>query len=98
MWNSIAEWDDEGWRDRAACRNTDATLFFPPTGKAFAAGQVQAAKLVCRSCRVSVACLQFALDTNQEAGVWGGKDEDERQRLRRAWRAKGRPPVRSLLV
>ena len=28
-------------------------------------------------------CLEFALATNQEAGVWGGHTEDERRRLRK---------------
>lgn len=98
MWNSIPEWDDAGWRDGAACRDTDADLFFPPGSKGVAVGQILAAKAVCRGCPVTDACLQFALETNQEAGVWGGKDEDERRRLRRAWRASGRPPVKSVVV
>ena len=28
-------------------------------------------------------CLQFALDTNQDAGVWGGLGEEERRVIRR---------------
>lgn len=28
-------------------------------------------------------CLEFALRTNQEYGIWGGKDEDERRVIRR---------------
>ena len=36
-------------------------------------------------------CLQFALTTNQEDGVWGGYSEDERRELRRRWRRLGRP-------
>ncbi len=32
------------------------------------------------------ACLAFALETDQEDGIWGGKDETERRRLRRDWR------------
>ena len=34
---------------------------------------------------ISVAseCLEFALATNQEAGVWGGLTEEERRRLRK---------------
>ena len=37
------------------------------------------------------ACLQFAFETNQESGIWGGKDQEERHRLRAAWRAGARP-------
>jgi len=29
-------------------------------------------------------CLEFALATNQDAGVWGGLTEDERRTLKRA--------------
>ena len=32
---------------------------------------------------MSSQCLEFALATNQEAGVWGGTTEDERRRLRK---------------
>ena len=52
--------------------------------------QIAAAKLVCRNCEVQGACLEFALATNQEAGVWGGTDEDERRKLRKAWLARQR--------
>lgn len=95
MWNPVFDWDNEGWRHQAACRHSDADLFFPPGSKGLAIGQIQAAKAVCRACPVSEPCLRFALETNQEAGVWGGKDEDERRRLRRIWRTGGRPTVTS---
>ena len=84
------DWNDAGWRDRAACRHTDAQLFFPAGSTGPAVSGIEAAKAVCRSCPAQKPCLQFALETNQEAGVWGGKDEDERRKLRRAWRAGGR--------
>ena len=35
-------------------------------------------------------CLQYALESNQEAGVWGGYPEDERRRLRKRWLAERR--------
>lgn len=82
IWNPIFEWDSEGWRDHAACRRSDADLFFPAGSAGVSVGQTRAAKAVCGSCRVQDCCLQFALETNQVAGIWGGKDEDERRRLR----------------
>lgn len=48
-----------------------------------AAEQAEAAKAVCATCPVAAACLDYALDTGQEAGVWGAKTEDERRQLRR---------------
>ena len=98
MWNPIFDWDKEGWRDEAACLRTDASLFFPVGTTGAAADQIQAAKKVCHTCPVQAACLQFAFETNQEAGIWGGKDEDERRRLRRVWRAGRRPITRSVTV
>ncbi len=35
-------------------------------------------------------CLQYALESNQEAGVWGGYQEDDRRRLRKRWLAERR--------
>lgn len=94
-WSPVSEWDDDGWRDRAACRLIEADLFFPAGSTGSAVDQIQSAKAVCRTCPVTDACLRFALETNQEAGVWGGTDEDERRKLRKAWRA-GRPrPTKS---
>jgi hypothetical protein len=37
------------------------------------------------ACPVRGECLDFALLTNQDSGVWGGTSEDERRKLRRAW-------------
>ena len=91
MWSPMFDWDHEGWRDRAACRSVDAELFFPAGSTGAAITLIQSAKSVCRSCPVQDPCLQFALETNQEAGVWGGKDEDERRKLRKGWRAGHRP-------
>lgn len=95
MWSPVFEWDTEGWRDRAACRHTDADLFFPAGTTGPATEQIQAAKAVCRSCPVQSACLQFAFETNQDSGVWGGQDEDERRKLRKTWRAGRQRPTRS---
>ena len=93
-WSPIFDWDAEEWRDGAACRDTNVELYFPTGNTGSAADQIESAKAVCRSCPVQSACLQFALESNQEAGIWGGKDEDERRRLRRGWRASQRSPAK----
>ena len=38
---------------------------------------------VCGQCPVTTECLEFALGTNQESGVWGGLTEEERRRVRK---------------
>lgn len=71
------------WRELAACRRHDPEFFFPigKTGRAFA--EIQRAKAICVSCPVRAECLAFALDTDQDYGIWGGCDEDERRVLHR---------------
>lgn len=82
VWSPIFDWDSEGWREQAACRRTDPELFFPTGQTGPALGQIEVAKSICRSCSVQRPCLRFALQTKQEAGIWGGLDEEERRRLR----------------
>ncbi len=71
------------WRADAACRDADPELFFPDGDIRSARAQVKTAKLICRGCLVSAACLSWALASGQEAGIWGGLTEDERRRLLR---------------
>lgn len=75
--------EDPDWRDHAACRRLDPELFFPISALGAARPQIEAAKQVCRGCPVRAACLRWALDTGQDAGIWGGTTEQERRLLRR---------------
>jgi WhiB family redox-sensing transcriptional regulator len=67
------------WRDRAACRDADVELFFPEKG-----GSTRPAKAICATCPVQAPCLQWALEAGERWGVYGGKSERERRRLRPA--------------
>ncbi|GCB53039.1 WhiB family transcriptional regulator [Streptomyces sp. NL15-2K] len=80
----------DNWRDHAACRHEDPDLFFPigTTGPALV--QTERAKAVCRRCPVREKCLQWALDTGQTLGVWGGTSENERRALKRRAGARRR--------
>lgn len=71
------------WRHKAACRDEDPDLFFPIGVTGPALEQVERAKVICARCEVCDQCLEWALDTGQDVGVWGGKTEDERRSLRR---------------
>ncbi|MEA3021097.1 MAG: WhiB family transcriptional regulator, redox-sensing transcriptional regulator [Actinomycetota bacterium] len=75
----------EQWRLHASCRSVDPDLFFPVGATGLALDQIDSAKAVCRMCPVHSPCLEYALATNQDSGVWGGTSEDERRSLRRAW-------------
>jgi WhiB family transcriptional regulator, redox-sensing transcriptional regulator len=72
------------WRSRAACVDEDPELFFPIGTTGPAVDQADAAKRICTRCDVRESCLEYALATNQDAGVWGGLTEDERRTLKRA--------------
>ncbi|MDJ0769865.1 MAG: WhiB family transcriptional regulator [Ilumatobacter sp.] len=71
------------WRDHALCRDTDPDLFFPVGTTGHALTSIDHAKQVCAECSVAQECLDFALDTNQDSGIWGGLSEEERRVIRR---------------
>jgi WhiB family transcriptional regulator, redox-sensing transcriptional regulator len=71
------------WRHEAACREVDPELFFPIGNSGPALLQIEEAKQVCRRCSVMEDCLRWAIDSGQDAGVWGGMSEDERRALKR---------------
>ena len=89
-WNRSIDWDDDEWRQRALCRDTEPDLFFPIGTTGSAIEQIEAAKAVCGECQVRGLCLEFALATNQESGIWGGTSEEERRKLRKAWLTRRR--------
>jgi WhiB family transcriptional regulator, redox-sensing transcriptional regulator len=76
------------WRNDALCRDTNPDLFFPIGTTGHALVQIEQAKAVCRQCAVQAECLEFALSTNQDSGIWGATSEEERRKLRRAWVAR----------
>jgi WhiB family redox-sensing transcriptional regulator len=81
---------DYTWRSQAICRDTDPDLFFPigTTGQALV--QIDRAKEVCGMCPVKSDCLEYALETNQDSGIWGGLDEEQRRNIRRQAAARQR--------
>jgi len=77
--------EHDRWRHEASCRSVDPDLFFPVGTTGMAIEQIEAAKAVCALCPANGPCLEFALSTNQDSGVWGGTSEEERRTLRRSW-------------
>lgn len=72
--------DDQAWTRQAVCADPEAPYMFPLESDAVG---IQMAKDVCGPCPVRDACLSWALDRNETAGVWGGYSSEERQALRR---------------
>lgn len=64
------------WRDTALCPEVDSELFFPEKGESS-----RDAKQVCGQCEVVAECLEYALQTEQKYGIWGGLSVKERRRL-----------------
>jgi WhiB family transcriptional regulator, redox-sensing transcriptional regulator len=71
------------WRGQASCRSTDPDLFFPVGTTGPAVSQIAAAKAVCMTCPSKAPCLEYALTTHQDSGVWGATSEEERRIIRR---------------
>ena len=65
------------WLGVAPCK-ADPDAMFATTDHG-----IEAAKAVCRRCPAVERCLQWALDTGEEHGVWGGMSEEERRPIRR---------------
>jgi WhiB family redox-sensing transcriptional regulator len=66
------------WRVHAACAGLDPNLFFTERGES-----TRDAKAVCARCPVAEPCLDYALTNGERYGVWGGRSERERRRMRR---------------
>lgn len=66
------------WVKQGACRD-DPDAMHPGT----LAAEIENAKAICRTCPVIERCLQWALETGEQWGVWGGLSEDERRSLKR---------------
>lgn len=65
--------------ERGSCSRTDPEAFYPE-GKGASTAD---AKRVCNRCPVIAECLQWALDTDEVHGVWGGLSQRQRTKLRR---------------
>lgn len=67
----------EGWQEKAPCAEVDPELWFPEKG-----GSTREAKRTCASCSVQAECLDAALASNEDFGIWGGLSTRERGPLR----------------
>ena len=78
------------WQEYANCLGVDPDLFFPERG-----ASPTEANEVCRGCIVREDCLEYALQTGEKFGIWGGMSERERRRIRRARAIARRAAVES---
>jgi WhiB family transcriptional regulator, redox-sensing transcriptional regulator len=62
------------WQADAACREHPDVNFFPARGES-----EDPARDVCSGCLVRVECLTYALDSDENVGIWGGTSERQRR-------------------
>lgn len=70
----------EPWYEEAECRvnpTVNADDFFQERGY----NNTAKARKVCLVCPVKAECLDYALETKQEFGIWGGLTVTQRKRL-----------------
>jgi WhiB family redox-sensing transcriptional regulator len=78
------------WQDEGLCRDMDTDVFFG-AGDQMTDREVAIARVICDRCPVKSECRDYAVGTNQKAGVWGGTTPSGRMRLRSQWiRERGR--------
>lgn len=69
------------WHKQAACRDLPSVWWFPEPHTTML--EIAAARNTCKTCEVKAQCLEYALAANEQYGLWGGMDFDERRRERR---------------
>lgn len=73
---------DTTWMDSANCRSTDPELFHPGETNKWNHRSVRQALNVCAKCPVSIACLNWALETHDVFAILGGTTPEQRSRER----------------
>ena len=64
------------------CNNHPPAVFFPSDGVG-----VEIAKKFCATCPAKDPCLDYALESRIDHGVWGGTSERQRRRILKARRS-----------
>jgi len=82
----MIEYPTTDWRAASACLGSDPDVFFPVAVGAGATTQVSRALRICAGCPVRQPCLDFAIQSGEKDGIWGGTTPEDRVRARRALR------------
>lgn len=89
----LPAYNHEPWREHAECRpgnGHDHRLWFPRETQEWSTREEQRAlqrirqeetrqaRDICMSCSVRIDCLDYALETGETEGIWGGLTPEER--------------------
>lgn len=69
--------EPEPWMVEGLCAQVDPEAWYPEKG-----GSTRDAKRICEDCPVRAECLNYALAHDERFGIWGGKSERERRKLK----------------
>ena len=73
---------EKAWHVRAECAGVNPDRFYPNDAPEFnTPAEIDITKKICADCVVRSQCLEYAITTNQKAGIWGGQTEEERASL-----------------
>lgn len=72
------------WIEHAACRGMDPGVFYVHQGE-----NATEARAICRGCPVREPCVEYAIATHEEHGIWGDTTPGERDRIVRNRRRRG---------
>lgn len=75
---------DPSWAQHAACIGKPPDWWYPTDGRR--TPEVLQALAICDRCPVQDECLRHAIRTNETDGIWGGRSERQRRRIRSATR------------
>ena len=68
------------WIKEAACLSYPPEVFFPDSQDRVG---IMVGKLICQGCPVQSECLDHALETREQHGIYGGASEADRRAIRR---------------
>jgi WhiB family redox-sensing transcriptional regulator len=87
----LDSFNDEEWIHKAACKNADPEIFFPPRDKVLYTKIAIQAKVYCNGpkgntpCPVRAECLWYAITDDAQHGIFGGLSHRERNAMVRKW-------------
>lgn len=66
----------------ARCAEIGGDIWYPERGD-WTTETVEAIRICQHECPIAAQCLRYALDNNEEHGIWAGTTVNDRKRMRR---------------
>ena len=72
---------DRTWQPVALCRGNHSHLFFPPNTSERKEERERRELRAKAVCPVQTDCLEYAMESTEQYGIWGGFTETERRQI-----------------